>query len=119
MQTPRLTRFRFPPVVSAVLLLAFLAAQCVALSHIYSHLGSGQPGSLIADSSRSDSGVSTGQMCSECLTSASLLGAAGSPDAPRFFSLAAAGVRVAHVAVAHFLGSRHYAFRSRAPPELP
>ncbi len=118
MKTP--ARLRPPPVVAVALMLALLIAQSLALSHVYSHVTGGLPIALhlTPSSGSSDFGVAAGQLCSECLSSAALLGAASGPDAPRFVSFRATGERVAHSAAAHFQSSRYYAFRSRAPPEL-
>jgi hypothetical protein len=102
-------------------MLALLVSQGIAWSHVYSHVNGGLPtvGHLKASPGSSDFGAAAGQTCSECLASAALLGAASGPDAPRFVSFAAAGERVIHAAVSHFQSFRYYAFRSRAPPELP
>jgi hypothetical protein len=110
MTTLRLNHFRRTPVVSLLLMLALLVAQSVALSHLYSHLKAG--------TGSSDFAATAGQVCSECLSSAALLGAASSPDAPRVISFAAARVLAAPAIASHPQSSRHYAFRSRAPPEL-
>jgi hypothetical protein len=102
------------------LMLALLIAQSLVLSHVYSHLNGGlaEASHPKARSGSSDFSATAGQMCSECLSSAALLGAASAPDAPRFVAFAAASERVAHAAAGHFQVFRYYAFRSRAPPEL-
>jgi len=120
MKPLRLARLRPSPLVAVALMLALLIAQGLAVSHVYSHLNGGPAAGVHVKvgSSHSDFGATAGQMCSECLSSAALLGAASGPDAPRFVSFAATSERVAHASATHFQGFRYYAFRSRAPPEL-
>lgn len=93
-----------------LLALVLLVAQSAAQAHVYSHLGS--------DSQKSDFNGTAGQLCSECLSSAPLLSAAGAPDSPRIPFLAEVAVVVAATVAPCFEPADHYAFRSRAPPEL-
>ena len=95
------------------LLLAFslLLSQSAAYAHIYSHLTS--PNTV------SDPAGVASQLCSQCLEGAPLLGAAGLPEIPTLSARAPAGFAPA----AFDVDSRpdqapHFAFRSRAPPEL-
>jgi hypothetical protein len=94
--------------VHTLLALSLLVAQGLAQAHVYSHLRSDAPAR--------DLGGTAGQLCSECLSSAPLLGAAGSPTAPQVSVSPAVASCEDRVVLAHVEVSRHYAFRSRAPP---
>lgn len=94
--------------VHALLALSLLIAQSLAQAHVYSHLRSGAPST--------DFGSTAGQLCSQCLAGAPLLGAASSPVAPlASFSPVVTSCDEATTSVRVEI-SRHYAFRSRAPP---
>jgi hypothetical protein len=96
--------------VLCLLALFLLIGQIAAQAHVYSHLDARAP--------RSDFTGAASQLCSECLSSAPLLSAAGAPASP-FVALVA--TRVIPVAVPLYARNdiaHHYAFRSRAPPEL-
>jgi hypothetical protein len=93
-----------------LLALALLLGQAAAYAHVCSHLKSA------TDASDFDS--TTRQLCSECLSSAPLLSAAGSPHAPFIAFVAVAATPIITPAVTHVEAPRHYAFRQRAPPEL-
>jgi hypothetical protein len=95
--------------VYLLLALVLLIGQVAAQAHVYSHLKSTIP--------RSDFGAA-GQLCSECLSSAPLLSAAGSPASPFVAFIAAETTPVDAVIAARVDAARHYAFRSRAPPHL-
>jgi hypothetical protein len=88
--------------------MALLIAQFGAQAHVYSHLHVG--------SSTSEQLDSHGRLCSECLSFAPLLSAAGTPS--HLFAIAPQGVMAApSVAVASLITrSPTPAFRSRAPP---
>jgi hypothetical protein len=105
-----LTSDRRALVLQLLLALVLLVAQSAAQAHVYSHLRS--------DSQRSDFNGATSQLCSECLSSAPLLSAAGAPDSPRIALVAEVAVVIAATVAPRFEPANHYAFRSRAPPEL-
>jgi hypothetical protein len=107
----RLLPSRYRPLRAQLLLaLALLVAQSVAQAHLYSHFAAG--------TLKSDFSGAAGQLCGECLATAPLLGAAGSPTSP-CIAFAADAVAIVVAAVApRFEPSHYYAFRSRAPPEL-
>jgi hypothetical protein len=109
--TKRLPRLRRRPLVAQLFLaLALLVAQGVAQAHLYSHFATG--------TAKSDFSSTAGQLCGECLASAPLLGAAGTP-APPCIAFAADAVAIVVATVAPcFEPTPCYAFRSRAPPEL-
>jgi hypothetical protein len=94
--------------VHALLALSLLVAQSLAQAHVYSHLRSGAP--------VTDLGGTAGQLCSECLSGATLLGTAGSPEFPQVSSIPAIASCEDRVLLVHVEIARHYAFRSRAPP---
>lgn len=95
-------------IVHALLVLSLLVGQSLAQAHVYSHLRSGAP--------TTDLGSAAGQLCSQCLAGAPLLGAVSSPVAPQVsFSPVIASCDDAPTPVLVEI-SRHYAFRSRAPP---
>jgi hypothetical protein len=108
---PLLTRDRRKLGVHLILALALLVAQSGAQAHAYSHLKSGP-------NPADRAGTST-QLCAECLSFAPLLSAAGASNA----SFAALTVKVVTLvftnAAPRVEACRHYAFRSRAPPNLP
>jgi hypothetical protein len=108
MGLPRLQRTPRTFIVHALLALALLLAQSLAQAHIYSHLRAGAP--------TSDLGSGAGQLCSQCLAGAPLLSAVSSPAASQVAY--SPGVTPCHDAAAPAFVeiSRHYAFRSRAPP---
>lgn len=109
--TKRLLRSQRRPLVAKLLLaLALLVAQSVAQAHLYSHFASG--------TEKSDFSGTAGQLCSECLASAPLLGAAGTPASPCIAFVADAVAVVVAAVAPSFAPSHYYAFRSRAPPEL-
>ena len=93
-----------------VLALALLVAQSAAQAHVYSHFNT--------STQKSDFNGAAGQLCSECLSTASLLGAAGVPDSPRISFIADIAVAIAAVDAPCVEPAHEYAFRSRAPPEL-
>jgi hypothetical protein len=93
-----------------LLALVLLVAQTAAQAHVYSHLRSDTP--------KSDFSGTASQLCSECLSSAPLLSAAGSPAAARISFVAEVAGVVAAAVAPRFQPSPHFAFRSRAPPEL-
>jgi hypothetical protein len=93
-----------------LLALSLLIAQSAAQAHVYSHLKSSAPASDFSGTAQ--------QLCSECLSSAPLLSAASSPDAPRIPLYAAVPLAATPAAASRITTSRHYAFRSRAPPQL-
>jgi len=94
--------------VHALLALSLLISQSLAQAHVYSHLRSGAPAT--------DFGTAAGQLCSQCLSGAPLLSAASSPVAPQAsFSPVVTSCDDATIPVRVEI-SRHYAFRSRAPP---
>jgi hypothetical protein len=107
----RLLTSRRPPLGAQLLLaLALLVAQGMAQAHLYSHFATG--------TEKSDFSGAAGQLCSECLSTAPLLGAAGTPPSP-CIAFAAHAVALVVAAIApSFESSHYYAFRSRAPPEL-
>ena len=94
--------------VHALLALSLLVAQSLAQAHVYSHLRYGAP--------VTDMGGTAGQLCSECLSGATLLGTAGSPEFPQVSLSPAITSCEDRVLLVHVEISRHYAFRSRAPP---
>src|SRR5262245_18229186 len=104
----RLQRTPRTLVVHALLALSLLLAQTLAQAHVYSHLRSGAP--------TTDFGSAAGQLCSQCLAGAPLLSAATSPVALQAaFSPVITSCDEATIPVRVEI-SRHYAFRSRAPP---
>jgi hypothetical protein len=103
-------RHRRPPLLLALLALALLLAQSAAQVHVYSHLA--------APAGKFDFGSAAGQNCGECLASASLLSAAGSPDSPLVTAASSPDIPISHPPALGAGVSRHYAFRSRAPPVL-
>jgi hypothetical protein len=105
-----LTSHRRPLVAQLLLALALLVAQGVAQAHLYSHFAT--------VTEKSDFNGTAGQLCSECLASAPLLSAAGTPASPCITFVADAVTVVAALIAPSFESSHHYAFRSRAPPEL-
>jgi hypothetical protein len=107
----RLTRSHRKLAVHLILALSLLVAQAAAQAHVYSHLQAG--------SARSDTSGVPVQLCTDCLSGASLLGGASAPDAPPVLFAAAISTPVAAPPVSFVEFSRHYAFRSRAPPDLP
>jgi len=96
--------------ILCLLALLLLIGQIAAQAHVYSHLDAKAP--------RSDFTGAASQLCSECLSSAPLLSAAGAPASPFVARVATVATQIAAPLVAHFEIARHYAFRSRAPPEL-
>jgi hypothetical protein len=104
------TRARRRLVAELFLALALLLAQGAAQAHAYSHLRAG--------SKSSDFTATGGQICSECLSCASLLSAAGSPRAPLVSFVPGIAAPIAALTPTSAETSRHYAFRSRAPPAL-
>jgi hypothetical protein len=113
--TPSLSHFRAlvvqrALVIQLLLALVLLVAQSAAQAHVYSHLRS--------DSQKSDFNGTASRLCSECLSSAPLLSAAGSPDSPRIAFVAEGAVAITVAVAPRFELSHYYAFRSRAPPEL-
>jgi len=109
--TKRLLTSRRRPLAAQLLLaLALLVAQGVAQAHLYSHFASG--------TQKSDFSGTAGQLCNECLAVAPLLSAAGTPASPCIAFAADAAAIVVAVVAPSFESSPHYAFRSRAPPEL-
>lgn len=105
----RVPRAFYRPPTTLLLALVLLLAQALAQTHVYSHLKS---------AGRSDFSGTAGQICGECLSSAPLLSAAGSPATPTI-ALLAPGVAPLDMQPAGLVETaRHYAFRSRAPPEL-
>jgi hypothetical protein len=105
-----LTRAHRKLAVHLLLALSLLVAQVAAQAHVYSHLQAG--------SARSDTTGVPAQLCNDCLSGASLLAGASGPDAPLVLFAAAITTPVAAPPVFFVELSRHYAFRSRAPPEL-
>jgi hypothetical protein len=103
-------RHRHSSLLHVLLALALLLAQSAAQAHVYSHLA--------AAAGKFDFGSTTGQTCSECLSSAPLLSAAGSPDSPLVTAVSSPDIPIPHAPALHAAVSRHYAFRSRAPPVL-
>ena len=93
-----------------LLALALLVAQSAAQAHVYSHFNT--------STQKSDFNGAAGQLCSECLSTAPLLGAAGAPDSPRLSFIADIVVAIAAVDAPCVEPAHEYAFRSRAPPEL-
>jgi hypothetical protein len=93
-----------------LLALFLLIGQIAAQAHVYSHLDAKAP--------RSDFTGSAGQLCSECLSSAPLLSAAGAPASPFVALVATVATPIAAPVLTRVHVARHYAFRSRAPPEL-
>lgn len=93
-----------------LLALSLLIAQSLAQAHVYSHYKN--------VTEQSDFTGTAGQLCSQCLSSAPLLGAAGSPDSPRLICVDAVVVIVATAPAPRFSSAYHFGFRSRAPPEL-
>jgi hypothetical protein len=108
MRPRRLKRTPRTILVHALLALSLLVAQSLAQAHVYSHLRNGTP--------TTDLGGAAGQLCSECLSGATLLGTAGSPDVPRVSLSPAVVTCEDRVLLVHVEISRHYAFRARAPP---
>ena len=96
--------------VLCMLALLLLVGQIAAQAHVYSHLDAKAP--------RSDFTGSASQLCSECLSSAPLLSAAGAPASPFVALVATRVIPVAMPLYARDEVARHYAFRSRAPPAL-
>jgi hypothetical protein len=93
-----------------VLALTLLLAQVSALAHGYSHLRA--QGEVVGG------GTTAGQICPECLSSTSLLTAAGAPDSLVIFHPPGA-TEVVHSRSASLIELRPTrAFRSRAPPFL-
>lgn len=105
-----LSKLRFAPALYVLLALALLISQGAAQAHVYSHLANG--------AGKTDFSGTATQVCDECLASAPLLGAAGPPDSLLITFDAALVAPVAHAPVPRAQITRHYAFRSRAPPEL-
>ena len=93
-----------------LLALALLVAQSAAQAHVYSHFNT--------STGKSDFNGAAGQLCSECLSTAPLLGAAGVPDSPRISFIADTVAAIAAVDAPCVEPAHEYAFRSRAPPEL-
>lgn len=95
-------------IAHALLALTLLVAQSLAQAHVYSHLRSGVPAR--------DLGSAAVQLCSQCLSGAPLLSAVSSPvTAQVSFGPVSTSCEDAAVPVRVEI-SRHYAFRSRAPP---
>lgn len=97
-------------VVYLLLALVLLIGQSAAQAHVYSHLKSTTP--------RSDFDGAAGQLCGQCLSSASLLSSAGSHAAPLIVFVAAVVTPVTCRVISRDDSARYYGFRSRAPPEL-
>lgn len=97
-----------PTLHPLLLVLALLLAQAGAVTHRYSHL---QPEGGPAGSQQQP-------LCTECLSSAPLLSAAGGSDGAVVVRRATASVRVCGELVSLIESVHHYAFRSRAPPRL-
>jgi hypothetical protein len=93
-------------VVYLLLALSLLIGQSAAQAHVYSHF-----------KSTPDFAGTAGQLCSECLSSAPLLAAAGCPASPFVAFIAVVATPVATPAPTRVEAARHYAFRSRAPPD--
>ncbi|HVY80003.1 MAG TPA: hypothetical protein VG994_03400 [Steroidobacteraceae bacterium] len=108
--TIRLHTARRSVLAQIVLALALLIAQTAAQAHAYSHLSAG--------TARSDFNGAVGQLCGECLAGTPLLSATGTPAAPCIAIVADAVAVVVTTLAPFFEPSHHYAFRSRAPPEL-
>jgi hypothetical protein len=91
-----------------MVVMALLIAQVGAQSHVYSHLHVGSDTTEQLDSH--------GRLCSECLSFAPLLSAAGTPS--HLFAIAPQGVVAAPSDAVASLTARSPtpAFRSRAPP---
>jgi hypothetical protein len=93
-----------------VLALTLFLAQVSALAHGYSHLRA--KGNLVG------AGTTTGQICTECLSSTPLFSAVSAPDSIVIFHPPGAS-EVLQRAVASLVELRPaFAFRSRAPPFL-
>jgi len=94
--------------IALMMAMALLMAQFGAQAHAYSHLHFG--------SSTTEQLDAHGKLCSQCLSFAPLLSAAGTPS--HLFAIAPQGVIAApSVAVASLIClSPTPAFRSRAPP---
>ena len=93
-----------------MLAMALLIAQFGAQAHLYSHLHPGSGATEQLDSH--------GRLCSECLSFAPLLSAAGTPS--HLFDIAPQGVIPApsDAVVSLITRSPTPAFRSRAPPSV-
>ncbi|HEU4625514.1 MAG TPA: hypothetical protein VFS52_12155 [Steroidobacteraceae bacterium] len=108
--TTRLPSPRRSVLAQLVLALALLIAQTAAQAHVYSHLAAG--------TAQSDFNGTVGQLCGECLAGTPLLSATGTPAAPCIAFVADAVAVVVTAITPFFEPAHHYAFRSRAPPEL-
>jgi hypothetical protein len=102
-------RLSYKLTVRVALALALLFAQAGALSHLYSHQTAKYDPAGLAGGQ--------GQVCSDCLSLAPLLATAGGTDTT--FALCAPDADRAIGFDAHWtiIPARHYAFRSRAPPQ--
>ena len=108
------SRLPFSPrrtlVLHLLLVVSMLLAQGAAYAHLSAHLKGAGDTSGIAGK--------TSQLCSECLESAPLLGAAGVPHVASILPVAATPVPIPILACAPVEYRSHPAFRSRAPPHF-
>jgi hypothetical protein len=98
--------------LSQLLLVAcLLFAQAAAYSHVVSHFTPHDPASGRPDAAT--------QLCSECLSGASLLSTGGVPDIQPLYCGPPDIARASSRPVSGFNPRHYYAFRSRAPPSPP
>jgi hypothetical protein len=95
-------------VLHLLLVVSLLVAQSAAFAHVSAHLKAPTDSSGVSGKSS--------PLCSECLESAPLLGAAGAPHVPSIVPLAATVVPIPILVCTPSEHRSHYAFRSRAPP---
>jgi hypothetical protein len=94
--------------IALLMAVALLMAQLSAQSHAYSHLHAAPSAHEQLDSH--------GRLCSECLSFAPLLAAAGTPSHPAAFGAQGVVPLPAVAVVSLIAGIPTPAFRSRAPP---
>ena len=104
---------RFELRVAVITAVALLIAQLGAMTHAYSHTPDRTPAST------QTSAPGTHDFCSDCLSFAPLLAAAGTPAALPFIEPQGCSV-VGHADCRSLVDRHpHLAFRSRAPPLSP
>jgi hypothetical protein len=99
--------FRRRPLAVFIALIALCVAQSVAMAHALSHLGSRDQPTAPGQH---------GQVCTDCVSHASLLVTGGAAAVVLFLAFHAFSALRPHAIRAPAGRAVHYAFRSRAPP---
>ncbi|MEJ1960928.1 MAG: hypothetical protein WDO56_05020 [Gammaproteobacteria bacterium] len=94
-----------------LLVAVLLFSQGAAYAHLCSHL-------KVPSETSGDTGTATTtQLCGQCLVGGPLLSGAGAPTAPEVAPVHDSVAHVSWIASPLIESRRHYAFRSRAPPQ--